>query len=971
MRRSWDVLFFALTALAVLLGLSYVLWLRWRTPRESLIGARTEAGWLTDLRSPDASVGARAADELAGLGDVGLPVLMAARKDADLRAHRQAVRGLVKLGSKAAPALVEALPAGGERAATALVRIGPEAVPALVQRLRDPEKAAPVTRVLAGMGPRARPAMSALMAALQDRQGKAEVRAEAARALGLIGPENSKGGGEVFDPLPVALASALEDSSSAVRVKAAQALEQIGRPARLAVPSLVRATRDSDPGVAGAACRALGRMDDPAAVRELAARVLSGAEEVRLSAAEALVRLGPLARPAVPLLVPGLLDPDTAPAVRGVLRRLGPDAVAGLTRALSDTNPLLRREIALELASLGSWARAAVPELQATLKDVHPEVALAGTVVLNGGSGAPLATVAACGLHEAIQGDAARAVAIALASIDPKAAGHALPVLVASLQTTSFLRWESALALGGLATDGGPAVPALIALLEKEPTSTAQALAARALYRMKPSEEVEPTLRRLLRKALPEKGTAVSGSLQVPIGCILILGRLGPGAAPAVPDLRKALQVPALRPYAALALARIDRSSADECVQGLAADLDETNPAARSAALAALLDIGPPAREALPALRGILRDPELVSEGLEVVANVGPAGALLVPDLIGLLSDRNRRVAERAGEVLAGLGAAGVPGLTGALNSPNPTLRAGAARVLGQLGSVGRSAVPSLLAALDDADPGVRLSAAEALGGIGPAAAPAVEALRGWLSHFETDDRRQAALALGRIGPEAVSAAADLVSCLFDPDEVVRYGAARALGRIAPPRNPVRTDLEGALLDLSEAVRLAVAESLGRLDPESKRRTGEMLVALAEGPSVRLRREAVTALAEIDPERRKELLPLLFADLRAGSVDGILGFGSVARLDPERLPECRARLLAAVNGPDEAAAGAAAKVIGDLGEEARPLLPELERWPARSSDLALRRAVTAAVRKIDPARVPEGQTLHPPDPWGG
>jgi HEAT repeat protein len=965
MRRSFSVVLIGLIGLGVLVGLAVLLWLRWRgAAGEPLIGTKTEAQWLAELRSSDTEAGARAALALADLGDAGLPVLLAARKDADLRVHRQAVRGLILLGARAAPALVEALPSSGERAATALVRIGPEAIPALLQALRDPEKAHLAARVLGGMGPRARSAGPALMAVLQDRQSKAEVRAEAAGALGLIGPETVEGGQPVFDPLVAALASALEDGSTLVRLRAALALEEIGPAARLAVPSLVRVARTGDNAVARAACRALGRMDDPAAVSALAARLRNGEGESREQAAEALVRLGPLAGPAVPLLIPALLDADQAAAAGSVLRRLGPSAVPGLTRALADSDPGLRRAAALQLARLGNWAQPAVGDLQKALSAPRPLAPLAGiTVGVNGVPGAFWVTLAAWAAQDATEGSARRACAVALASIDPKSAAPALPVLVEALWGDR----EAALALGGLGAEGAAVVPALLTLLEDD-DPLRSALAARALYRMKPPDSAIPVLRRLLRK-VSQKSPAPSPSLRLGIACAMILARIGPGAAEVVPELRALQAIPELRAYAALALVRIDREQAGEAVQGLINDLDGGNPATRAAAVAALIDMGPAGREALPSLRGVLRDPELVLDGLEVVEGVGPGGALLVPDLVGLLSDRDRRVVERAGEVLVQLGAPAGPGLTGALSSPNPQVRAGAARALGQIGPPARSAVAALKTALDDPEANVRLLAAEALGGIGPEASPAVEMLRGWLGSFETDARRQAVLALGRMGPAARVALPDLVNCLVDPDEVVRYGAVRSLGRVAMPGDSLVADLLSTLNDHSPAVRLAGAEALGKVEPERKSQASDVLLGLARRPPLALRREAVAALGEIAPERRKELLPLLLADLRLGSVEGVRNGVLVGLLSPEHMDECRLRLLAVVNGPEERAAIAAAGVIPDLGAGARVLVAELERWPARRSSLAVRQAVTGAVRRLDPKRVPEGQPLHPPDPW--
>src|SRR5207237_6375124 len=133
------------------------------------------------------SEGAQTAAELAGLGEPGLAVLLQARKDSDIRAHRRAAAALARLGDAAAP-LVASLRRGGQRVEVILVRMGPPAIPALERALRERETAAAAARVLGLMGARARPAVSSLAALLQDSQAKDAARAAAARAPGPTGP---------------------------------------------------------------------------------------------------------------------------------------------------------------------------------------------------------------------------------------------------------------------------------------------------------------------------------------------------------------------------------------------------------------------------------------------------------------------------------------------------------------------------------------------------------------------------------------------------------------------------------------------------------------------------------------------------------------------------------------------------------------------------------------------------------------
>src|SRR5262249_7281741 len=101
MRRiAWGGGFVLLLAL----GLAFGLWLgSKRTP--SVVTGPSEEEWLARLRSDDPDEGTRAWQQLAEQGEAGLPILFAARKDADVRVYRRAALGLVKVGGPAVPGL--------------------------------------------------------------------------------------------------------------------------------------------------------------------------------------------------------------------------------------------------------------------------------------------------------------------------------------------------------------------------------------------------------------------------------------------------------------------------------------------------------------------------------------------------------------------------------------------------------------------------------------------------------------------------------------------------------------------------------------------------------------------------------------------------------------------------------------------------------------------------------------------------
>ncbi|MFQ5794128.1 MAG: HEAT repeat domain-containing protein [Candidatus Bipolaricaulia bacterium] len=174
-----------------------------------------------------------------------------------------------------------------------------------------------------------------LIKALQDDED-AGVRAEAAFALGAIGPEAQ-------EVVPV-LAEALRDEDEFVRFGAAFALVEIG-PA--AVPALVETLRDEDAGVREEAAFVLGEIGS-AAVPVLVEALQDEDVLVRATAAEALEKIGPDAKDAVPALIEALQDEDwrVRTNVAWALGNIGlaaRDAVSALVQALQDADEHVRR----------------------------------------------------------------------------------------------------------------------------------------------------------------------------------------------------------------------------------------------------------------------------------------------------------------------------------------------------------------------------------------------------------------------------------------------------------------------------------------------------------------------------------------------------------------------------------------------------------------------------------------------------
>jgi HEAT repeat protein len=149
------------------------------------------------------------------------------------------------------------------------------------------------------------------------------------------------------------------------------------------------------------------------------------------------------------------------------------------------------------------------------------------------------------------------------------------------------------------------------------------------------------------------------------------------------------------------------------------------------------------------------------SLALRMLEELGPAAKDAIPALADMLeNDSTHR--EKAAEVLAAIGKAATPSLIKSVRlAEDCVVRCVAIEALGAIGTTATDAVPVLIERLRDEDFVVRMRAAQALGAIG--AKEAVLALIESLRDEDIDVRAFAVEALGAIGPAAKDAAPTLV----------------------------------------------------------------------------------------------------------------------------------------------------------------------------------------------------------------
>lgn len=234
-----------------------------------------------DLKSDEARIRGAAAQALVELDpdpEIARPIFAKAMDTAGPESLDAMMDALAGLGGKAIPRLIKALEIEQTRARAAAIleRMGPaakEAVPALTAALGDnnPETRSEVLLALGAIGPEAAPAAPAIAELLTDATMK--VRYAACYALGQIGLAAAKsapqlacclGDGDEFLCMASAWALAKIDSQSPetaakvapvlikaldtpdamTRLHAAEALGQLGAPARAAVGKLEQLAKD-------------------------------------------------------------------------------------------------------------------------------------------------------------------------------------------------------------------------------------------------------------------------------------------------------------------------------------------------------------------------------------------------------------------------------------------------------------------------------------------------------------------------------------------------------------------------------------------------------------------------------------------------------------------------------------------------------------------------------------------------------
>ena len=192
-----------------------------------------------------------------------------------------------------------------------------------------------------------------------------------------------------------------------------------------------------------------------------------------------------------------------------------------------------------------------------------------------------------------------------------------------------------------------------------------------------------------------------------------------------------------------------------------------TSPTARRAAANALVEVGPAAKLAIPALikSASSTNADVRAFAVYTLGRMALEPEMVDPVLIRALRDPDREVRYNAAFGLSALAFMGgdakpaVPALVEALQDSYVSARCGAAQALGHIHSEPGTVVPALMESLRDPDANVRAFAAAALRDFGTNGKPAVAPLVELLGDTNQQARGAAAKSLKAIDPEAAAQA--------------------------------------------------------------------------------------------------------------------------------------------------------------------------------------------------------------------
>ncbi len=299
-----------------------------------------------------------------------------------------------------------------------------------------------------------------------------------------------------------------------------------------------------------------------------------------------------------------------------------------------------------------------------------------------------------------------------------------------------------------------------------------------------------------------------------------------------------------------------------------------------------LADLGPDAKEAVPALIKALddRDTQVWAEATGALARIGPDAAAAVDELMSHLGSRDRQRWYRTAHALGKIGEPALTRLRESLQSEASRLRAGSALALGWMGESAAPATNELVVCLGDEDDETRQQASDTLWKIG---VPAVEALQAALDHDSPVVRAGAAYSLAHLDSVPDAVAQRLRELVADENVDVRSRAIEALASVAAEDPANLPALVQAMRDSNESVGQAAVAACLSVSPSLQERGVPLLAELLSADETTRRRVAYV-LGRIGPKAAVAVSALI--DVYSQNPDGDSPYASaLSRIGTEAM----------------------------------------------------------------------------------
>jgi HEAT repeat protein len=483
-----------------------------------------------------------------------------------------------------------------------------------------------------------------------------------------------------------------------------------------------------------------------------------------------------------------------------------------------------------------------------------------------------------------------------------EAADAVAPLVELLKDSSAKVRAHAAWSLGAIGAAAKPAAAALTELV-KDPDATVRRQAVKAILAIRPGPQVMVPL---CVKLLEDPDPAVR---------VRVLQTIADAGEKAVPGLIEALKSEKAAYWACLALR----------------------------------DIGPAAKDAVPALAEKLKDPhpEIRREAVLTLGAMQQAAIPVLPQIAALVSDEHARVA--ATFVLGQLGqipADSEAAIRANAKSDDRLLATVSlwtlTRVHPEDKDLRRDATKQLFARLKDADSFVRVAAARALAALPPA--PEIT-MPLWANAVTVQHALDALAALG------ASAVPRLIDAL--KHEKIRTEVIYILGQIGPPAAPATDALAKLLADKNAQVANEAAVAIAKIGPGAKSAVPALIQKLQQGDDANAY-ALVYALGKIGPDAAVAD-PVLLKTLKSSdatlAVAGAWALTQIHPASPETAAATIPVLTASLASPLAQTRLAAVETLGSLGSLAKGAVDAIQKL-ANDEDQGVRKAALEALKAI-------------------